>query len=155
MKQFLWIFFAGILLIACQKESKLPVAPEAVVKKFQKYIDNNQFEEAKLLSTPRGKERLDDLAEIIRYELEDSTIFSTTFLSVNCSITADTAICICNVKDKYEEEAYETEYKLVKINGQWLVDVPEEEKIEEEEFIEEMLDSLDFDSLFIENGSDQ
>ncbi|HMO40963.1 MAG TPA: hypothetical protein PKC76_11660 [Saprospiraceae bacterium] len=144
-----FLLFLTILLAtyACQREPKLPESPEDVIRKFQGYIDNNQFAEAKTLSTPRGQERLDDLEAIITGELADSTIFNTTFLSINCQITADTARCLCSVRDNYE--AYETDYKLIRINGQWLVDVPEEEVVNEEEFIE-MLDSMDLEDFFDE-----
>jgi hypothetical protein len=37
------------------------------------------------------------------------------------------------------------------MDGKWRVDVPEEESVDEEEFIE-MLDSLNYDSLFQEEG---
>lgn len=151
MIRFLCITLSLIILASCQSEPKLPENPEDVVRKFQGYIDKNQFEEAKKLSTPRGQARLDDLAAIIQDELADSTIFNTTFLKIDCQITADTARCLCLVQDSYEE--YETDYKLIRINEQWLVDVPEEEMIEEEEFIE-MLDSLNFDSLFQEEEED-
>ncbi|MDX1940431.1 MAG: hypothetical protein SFU99_07760 [Saprospiraceae bacterium] len=136
-----------ITILSCQQEPKIPETPEEIVKKFQGYIDNNQFAEAKILSTPSGQARLSDLETIISGELADSTIFNTTFLKINCQISADTARCLCLVRDNYEE--YETDYKLIRIKGQWLVDVPEEELIEEEEFIES-LDSLNFDSLFQE-----
>ncbi|MBK7872588.1 MAG: hypothetical protein IPJ74_18855 [Saprospiraceae bacterium] len=147
MKFYFYIFIAVIVLVACQREPKIPEAPEDIVKKFQGYIDKNQFDEAKRLSTPRGQARLTDLEAIITGELADSTIFNTTFLNINCQINLDTARCLCLVRDNYEE--YETDFKLVRMNGQWLIDVPEEELIEEEEFIES-LDSLNFDSLFQE-----
>ncbi len=133
--------------VSCQREPKLPETPEEVIRQFQGFIDNNQFAEAKKLSTPRGQERLTDLEAIITGELADSTIFNTTFLKINCQINVDTARCLCLVQDSYEE--YETDYKLIRINGQWLVDVPEEEAINEEEFIE-TLDSLGMDTLLEE-----
>lgn len=147
MIRYLLVAFAITTVFACQREPKLPENPEDVVRKFQGFIDKNQFEEAKKLSTPRGQARLDDLAAIIQEELADSTIFNTTFLRVNCQVNVDTARCLCLVQDSYEE--YETDYKLIRINGRWLVDIPEEETIEEDEFIE-MLDSLNYDSLFQE-----
>lgn len=139
------LFSITLVLFACQPE---PTTPEEVVQKFQGHIDKNEFAEAKALSTERGKQRLNDLEAIITGELADSTIFSTTFLKIDCQINVDTAHCLCLVRDSYEE--YETDYKLIKTNGKWLVDVPEEELIDEEDFIE-MLDSLNFDSLFQED----
>jgi len=80
---------------------------------------------------------------IIESEPADSTIFTTTFLSINCQTKQDTTTCICEVKDI--EEPYTTEYKLVRVNGQWLVDAPEEEVEIEEDFME--IDSMEIDSF--------
>lgn len=143
MKRFLVLSFFLFLLFACQREPKLPNTPEEVVRQYQAYYDKNKFEEAKLLSTPDEKMRLDDLKTIIESEPADSTIFTTTFLSIQCQTNQDTAICICEVRDI--EEPYTTEYKLVRIKGQWLIDAPEEEVEIEEEFME--LDSLEIDSF--------
>ena len=140
----LFFLLAGLVLFACESE---PTPPAEVVKQFQGHIDKNEFAEAKALSTPRGQQRLDDLEAIIAGELADSSIFNTTFLEIDCRINGDTARCLCLVEDSYER--YETDYKLVKMDGKWRVDVPEEESVDEEEFIE-MLDSLNYDSLFQE-----
>ncbi len=145
MKRILF-FLIGWSLAGCQSE---PPTPEAVIRQFQAHIDKNEFAEAKALSTPRGQQRLDDLEAIIAGELADSTIFNTTFLEIDCQIDGDTARCLCLVQDSYEQ--YKSDYKLVRVNGKWLVDVPEEESADEEEFIE-MLDSLNYDSLFREDG---
>lgn len=142
----IFFFLSGLIFFACQSE---PTPPEEVIQQFQAHIDKNEFAEAKALSTARGQQRLDDLEAIIASELADSTIFNTTFLEIDCQINGDTAHCLCVVQDSYEQ--YETDYKLVKVNGKWLVDVPEEESVDEEEFIE-MLDSLNYDSLFQEDG---
>ena len=140
----LFFLLAGLVLFACESE---PTPPAEVVKQFQGHIDKNEFAEAKALSTPRGQQRLDDLEAIIAGELADSSIFNTTFLEIDRRINGDTARCLCLVEDSYER--YETDYKLVKMDGKWRVDVPEEESVDEEEFIE-MLDSLNYDSLFQE-----
>lgn len=132
-----------LLLLSCKREPKLPNTPEEVVRQYQAYYDKNEFEKAKELSTVAERQRLDGLKSIIESEPPDSTIFTTTFLSIHCTTKQDSATCSCEVKDM--EEPYTTEYKLVRINGQWLVDAPEEETEIEENFME--LDSLEIDSF--------
>ncbi len=143
-----WLLLLAIMLAAgCQREPKQPDTPEMVIRKYQDHYDNNRFAEAALLSTERERERLEDLRIIIESEPPDSTIFTTTFLSINCTTEQDTAICICQVQDI--DLPYTREYRLIRVNGQWLVDAPDEEIEIEEDFMEDMLDSLDFD---VESG---
>jgi len=143
MKRFLLLCLPLLVLLSCRREPELPNTPEEVLRLYQSHYDKNEFEEAKELSTPAERQRLDDLKAIIESEPADSTIFTTTFLSINCQVLQDTATCICEVKDI--EEPYTTEYKLVRMDGQWLVDAPEEEVEIEEDFME--LDSLEIDSF--------
>ncbi len=140
---FLLAWVCLIFVFACKREPKLPDTPEAVVRQYQAYYDKNEFDEARLLSTAAEQKRLDDLRTIIESEPADSTIFTTTFLSIKCQTNQDTATCICEVKDI--EEPYTTEYKLVRVNGQWLIDAPEEEVEIEEDFME--LDSAEISSF--------
>lgn len=106
-------------------EEPLPTTPEAVVRLYQKYLDNNKFELAKRLSTPKEQERLNMLSEIISGDLLDSTLLKTVFIKLDCKEDAITAICTGVYKE--DDEEYEDEFKLTKIDGQWLVDVTEEE----------------------------
>jgi hypothetical protein len=127
-------------LVACQSEPKQPETPEEVLRQYQHYIDNNQFEEAKTLSTDSGKEWLTELASIIADEQPDSTLLVTKFISLNCEEEGDVLICVCVLEDQYEK--YPAEYRLLKIDDQWLVDAPEEEIIIENDIIEALPDSL-------------
>jgi hypothetical protein len=115
-----------------------PAAPETVVKQYQHYIDKNQFEEAKAISTPEERRRLDELARIISQEMEASTILTTRFLEIDCRTAKDTARCYCVVEDEYER--YETEFLLVRKRGRWLVDAPEGSG--KDNVVDETLDSL-------------
>ena len=149
MRHYLILGLLSILLFSCQDEPKdadadtlmapLPNTPEAVVKEYQACIDSNRFERAALLSTPDGKDMLTMLAEIMAGDPPDSSIVNTQILSMNCTTVADTARCQCQLKDEYEE--YQSLFKLIRMEGQWLVDVPEEEDIEmsEESWQEEDL----------------
>lgn len=146
MRHFLTLGLLGWMLFSCQDDPKgadaylaepLPNTPETVIQQYQAFMDSNRFERAALLSTPAGKDMLGMLAQIMAGDPPDSTIIHTQILDMNCTTVADTARCQCQLKDEYEE--YQSLFKLVKIEGQWLVDVPEEEDVElsEEEWQEE------------------
>jgi hypothetical protein len=143
MRRLLLFAFGILVLAACQQEPKLPKTPEEVIRRYQAYYDKNQFDEAKQLSTLRERQRLDSFKELLEGEPADSTIYTTTFLSMSCKVNLDTARCSCEVKDV--EEPYTTEFKLVRIKGQWLMDAPEEQVEREEDFME--LDSLEMDAF--------
>lgn len=138
-KKIIYLLFLSFM-ISCQPDSSRPETPEEVLKAYQQYIDNNQFEEAKILSTEEGKEWLSELAAIIADEQPDSTILSTSFLSVNCTEKEEALICECVLEDQYEK--YTAEFRLVKVDGHWMVDAPEEDIIIENDILEGMPDSL-------------
>lgn len=139
----LLLFINTILLLcifACQQGAQQAETPEDVLMQYQKHIDNNQFEEAKKLSTTAGKEWLSELASIIEDEQPDSTIMNTQFISINCQKEGEVLVCECVLEDQYEK--YTAAYRLIQQNGQWLVDAPEEEIIIENDIIEALPDSL-------------
>lgn len=120
----------GVLGLSCRNENAgkptvpLPNNPEGVVRLYQKYLDENSFKSAEALCTEAERVRLIEIAEIIGEEPVDSTVFSTIFLELNCTTQSDSAICACLIKDF--EETYQDTFRLVKLDGQWLVDVREE-----------------------------
>ncbi len=125
----IYYFFFMLLFISCANETNtaseaLPNTPEAVVRTYQAFLDKNEFEKAKQLSTEAEKERLDAIFTIISTEPRDSTIFSTVFLEINCSTEKDKALCACLVEDF--EEKYRDTFHLVKLRGQWLIDATKE-----------------------------
>lgn len=135
-------------LLSCAEETTsseevaLPNTPETVVKAYQDYLDKNNFELAKRLSTTTEQERLDAIAQIIAGEPTDSTVFNTIFLEISCTVEADEAKCACLLEDF--EEKYRDTFQLVKEKGQWLVDAQEEDFYIEsdvlfDDFIQEQL----------------
>ena len=142
MKQGISILFLGIVLILtnCQPDFNKHNTPEAVLKQYQFYFDNNEFEKAKALSTFEGKQWIDDIAPMIVNEFSDSTILKTIFNELDCKIEKDTAICFCELED--ENESYPAEYRLIRFKGNWLVDAPDEGEIIEYEDEDELLDNF-------------
>jgi hypothetical protein len=99
------------------------------------------FAEAKALSTAQEQLRLDEVMRIIQLESQDSTWLNSTFLKLNCTVRADTAECACKIRD--QDYTYNTNFLLMRIDGRWLVDAPDEEEILfDEEEIEASLDSF-------------
>ena len=135
------VFFFG----ACQQEAPLPNTPEEVLRTYQEYVDNNQFDKAILLSTPIEGKRLTEMAAMFLGELKDSTIFQTKFLEINCSDSGDTLQCNCIMEDDYEQ--YEAVYQLVRLEGQWLVDAPQESELEEIDLLDDPSGQPKIDSL--------
>lgn len=102
--------------------------PEEMIKLYQSYIDSNRFEEAKQLSTTAGRNWIDKLAILINsMEQIDSTMLQTSFKSILCSEKNDTAYCNCLLVDRDGE--YDQFYQLVKVEGYWKVDAPEEDPL--------------------------
>ena len=127
-------------LVGCKQEESKPETPEEVLKQYQANIDKNKFEEARTLSTPAGQQWLSELEAIISNEQVDSTVLDTRFLSLACEGAGDTLTCSCVLGDQYER--YTAVYRLVRQEGQWLVDAPEEDIIIENDIIESIPDSL-------------
>lgn len=98
--------------------------PEAVVKKWQSHIDNNEFDAAKKLSTPAAQEWIDFIAEVMKLDGEDDTIMATVFESINCEVAADSAMCKMVIRE--EEELFDDKILLRKLSGQWKIDIPAE-----------------------------
>lgn len=115
-------------------------SPEWTVKKYQQFVDQNQFEEAKELSTPAEQARLDQLAAVMVRESLGETVLNTRFLQVNCDAEGAVSYCQCLVEDEYER--YEMVYKLTWRQGQWLVDAPDNRGVGEEEVIDGVLKGM-------------
>lgn len=114
--------------------------PEEVVRLYQGFMDKNQFEQVKLLSTEGEQARLEEVRRIVMEETQDSTRMNSVFLALSCTIREERASCECRIRDEYE--TYNTTFFLVRRGNRWLVDVPEEEILFDEEEIKTALDSF-------------
>ena len=124
-----------------QEAEQIPKTPEEVVRRYQAFLDQNDFKRAKMLSTSREAERLDEVSRIVAAEGQDSTRTYSTFLKLNCVVLADSARCTCTIRDQYE--TYDTEFVLIRYQRRWLMDsAPQEEILFDEEEIEEALNGM-------------
>ena len=132
----LLLFFIVLLYTGCQPTT--PAAtPEEVLRKYQAHFDNNEFEAAKSLSTELGKEWIDAISPLIIADGQTNTVLQTTFHKINCQTEMDTTICQCQLED--ENELYEATFKLIKVDGTWLVHAPEEDESIEYDEDEELI----------------
>ena len=98
----------------------LPNTPDSVVQAWQFYIDKNQFAEARRLSSAAVLPEVDLIEQQMQYEIADSTIINTNFVNITCQEIVDTAWCDCLIE--FEGEEYPDRYRLLRVNGQWLMD---------------------------------
>lgn len=149
MKQYVMLAVLLAVLGSCasgeQQEdertaSRPSAGPAEVVRDYQQFVDRNQFERAKVLSTREEQQRLDELAKMLAGELQDSTILESEFLELECETKGDLANCYCRIRDQYE--TYEMVYTLVRRRGRWLIAAPEEEFPVEDPAVDRMLDQL-------------
>ncbi len=132
-----FVFF--LLITACQnspqiddKKSEVVVlSPEETIKKFQGYIDNNDFTNAIEMSTSDMEEVLSSLSNLFNDDSDESGITQTTFLQTNCMTKENTAVCNCRLRDEYED--YSSMFFLKKIKGKWLIDRTEDSYSDEDE----------------------
>lgn len=144
------MLFLLTLLISCNNNSPaneakkipLPNTPETVSKQWQSHLDKNEIAQASALSTPLTKAWLAENEELF---LNDSHVYQTKFVKMNCIIEGETATCTYTILE--EGELIEDYFLLKKINGQWLVDLEEESPNPEldEQIFKEMEQELKLD----------
>lgn len=137
------VFFASCGSEGNTEETKeaMPNTPESVARTWQKYVDTDQFEEAAALSTPRAQEWLVMIENFLAGLAPEETAeeINTVFTEFNCVENGNIARCGYIIKE--EGEFFRDTFILYKIDGQWKVDVPEEEE-EEEGDLDGFIDSL-------------
>lgn len=77
-----------LFLASCQEEDAFPETAEDTLRQYQSYIDNNDFINARLLSTSKEQVRLFELEKIINKEVviseSESSLLHTVFHSITC-----------------------------------------------------------------------
>lgn len=134
------LFLFPLFFTSCQKGGTTSGEPERVVRQYQGFIDNNRFEAAKKISTYKEGERLTRLAADMAKEKHDA-ILNTEFLDISCEEKSGIALCLCDLRDQYED--YSVVYKLVLSGSNWLIDAPDERGSGvEAQIVQELLDEL-------------
>lgn len=138
IKYFLFITFA-LGVSACQNNSNsedkkletMVLSPEETIKKFQRFIDNNDFDNAIAMSTPEMIKILTPVSKLFVEDSDESGINQTAFTQIKCITKEKTAECDCHLSDEYED--YNSVFFLKKIKGKWLIDRTEDSYSEEDE----------------------
>ncbi len=145
MRSLFFCFFGALMffLTSCAPEKNdLPDNPEAVVRQWQQYLDNNEFEAAKQLSTSTTVSVLEMLETIMSEEFSDSTITHTRFLDLACREKGKNATCFYRIQE--EGETIVDSFALVKVKGQWLINLPEEDTLfYHDNDLEELFDAFE------------
>ncbi len=76
--------------------------------------------QARRLSSAAVLPEVDLIEQQMQYEIADSTIINTNFVNITCQEIVDTAWCDCLIE--FEGEEYPDRYRLLRVNGQWLMD---------------------------------
>jgi len=132
-------------LLGCASEESVENKPEAIARQWQNYVDENQFKQAKKLSAPNAIEWLDWISETLTEEIlkEEAGLSPGSILEMTCVENGNKASCPYTFDDN--GFVYKDTFKLLKIKGRWLVDIP----------VEALSESSDIDALFQETPEPQ
>lgn len=133
---FLFIFF----VIACQNRDQpatpppptnlttvqLPNTPEDVIKRWERQISENQFADAKLISTGKALETVVSLDST--HHIEPIEASSTKILNIACRTEGDKSECDCLLEDAVGQ--LKCTYFLLRQNGQWYLQDATSEPVE-------------------------
>lgn len=118
MKQLMLGSIVLLLLATCCK-SKPKLTPEETVQLWQEYIDKNQFEEARELSTGEALLYVNELAG---YNTGSDTLEweNNVMLNLKCAEIGDSAVCTYLFEDELGEPV-PGQLALRRVEGYWLV----------------------------------
>lgn len=115
-----FIFFCTLVLLHifafCRFRQK--PGPEEVVRRWQDYIDRNEFDSARIYSTELARSYIDFLDAITQGDTTEIT--QTMLYELDCDIQGDSAVCHFLIEGEMGEKIPDT-LILYKIKGRWLV----------------------------------
>lgn len=106
---------------------QLPNTPEEVVRMWESYIGQNQFDSAKLISTGKTLETVVSLDST--HHIQQMAPSSIKILSITCQTDGDKSECDCLQEDAIGQ--LRCIYVLVRQNGQWYLQDATSEPVEE------------------------
>lgn len=126
-------FGAGLLLFSSNCRNQAAGSPVDAAQQWQSYIDRNQFELARQLSTDQAKTYVDFLDALTDND-DTSFVDQTILFNLQCEVHGDSAYCRYMTEDEIGEKIPGM-LILKKWKNRWLVD-----KVEGFELLQ--LDSL-------------
>ena len=123
----LFFFFSWLIICIftnCQNDTPLPKDPAAVVEQWQVWINKNNFDQARHLSTENTKEWIDWINQVLN---EGNITEETTsiFRNIDCNVNGSNATCFCQIEEV--GEIFTDTFFLIKEKNQWLINIPETE----------------------------
>ena len=117
---FLAILLFSCVLTNCTDTPKPNYGKEDTFLLWQQHIDRNEFEQARKLSSASVVEWINTVEEVITLQPQDSALENTIIKELSCSPGIDS--CSCHYTIEEEGILYSDSIRLVKVEGQWLVD---------------------------------
>ncbi len=105
---------------------QLPNTPEDVIKTWENQIGENQFADAKLISTGKALETVVSLDST--HHIEPIASSSTKILNIACRTEGDKSECNCLLEDAVGQ--LKCTYYLLRLNGQWYLQDATSEPVE-------------------------
>ncbi len=95
---------------------------EQVFRRWQNFLDQNEFAEVRRLSTRETESLIGTIEELVSFLPEDSTLIHTKFAELKCVQQTDTSgICYYSIAD---EEVFYRDSIALRKRGRWLVHSP-------------------------------
>ncbi len=140
MARFVWLFLFLVSVAACKCNEKkapavpakpvfdLPNTPETVAQKWQDALNDDQFDLARALSTDRTKSWVTELDSLMHDpQMMDASLPKTVLEDLKCRFRSDSfAVCSFFTTDD-DKTRWADSLFVLKIRGQWLVELPEDE----------------------------
>lgn len=106
----------------------LPNTPESVAQKWQTALNDDQFDLARALSSDRTKAWVTELDSLMHDpQMMDASLPKTVLLDLKCRFRSDSvAVCSFFTNDD-DGTRWADSLFLLKVRGQWLVELPEDE----------------------------
>ncbi|MEL6862787.1 MAG: hypothetical protein AAFP19_00140 [Bacteroidota bacterium] len=134
-----------LLLLACSSaQKKEALSAEQTARDWQRYVDQNEFDKAKAISTKQTLAMIEMIESIVSEDMEAEAMPPTVFLEMNCKEEEEKAICTYLMEG--EGDQIRDSFTLIKVDGTWLVDIPEEDMQMDEEEMQQMFE--DFEQIF-------